>query len=116
MIAHPYRTAPVAAEPQRPWWRRALCAIGRHSLYLDPRESDVHWLAAVVRCEHCALTTTAGALDLAELVAAMRGMGAQVRGGRVLRRDALLWLDRSRGSLSGESAKSTALAERTETP
>jgi hypothetical protein len=116
MIAHPYRTAPVAAEPQRLWWRRALCAIGRHSLYLDPRESDVHYLAARARCEHCALTTTAGALDLAELVAAMRGMGEQVRVGRVLRRDALLWLDRSRDSLSGESAKSTALAERTETP
>ncbi len=114
MTAHPYRTAPVVTEQHRPWWRRALCAIGRHSLYLDPRESDVHYLAARARCEHCALTTTAGALDLAELVAAMRGMGAQVSDGRVLRHDALLWLDRSRGSLSGESANSTALAERTE--
>lgn len=116
MSAHPYRTAPVVTEQHRPWWRRALCAIGRHSLYLDPHESDVHYLAARARCEHCVLTTTAGALDLAELAAAMHGMGAQVRGGRVLRRDALLWLDRSRGSLSGESANSTALTERTETP
>jgi hypothetical protein len=50
VTAHPYRTAPVATEPQRPWWRRALCAIGRHSLYLqlDLRSHQRH-----VVCEHC---------------------------------------------------------------
>lgn len=45
MSAHPYRTAPVAAEPQHPWWRRALCAIGSHSLYLAGDR--------LARCEHC---------------------------------------------------------------
>ena len=114
MTAHPYRTAPVATEPQRPWWRRALCAIGRHSLYLDPRESDVHWLASVVRCEHCSMATHAGTLDLTETVAAMRGMGKQVRGGVVSKREAETWINRTRGA--PHFSQSTALAERTETP
>lgn len=41
----PYRTAHVVIDPQRPWWRRALCAIGTHSLYIV---GD-----ALSRCEHC---------------------------------------------------------------
>lgn len=41
----PYRTAPATPQPRAPWWRRALCAVGSHSLYLV---SD-----HCARCEHC---------------------------------------------------------------
>lgn len=41
----PYRTAPATTAPRAPWWRRALCAVGSHELYLV---SDRH-----ARCEHC---------------------------------------------------------------
>ncbi len=41
----PYRTASAPTAPRAPWWRRALCAVGLHSLYLV---SD-----RCARCEHC---------------------------------------------------------------
>lgn len=41
----PYRTAPAMDAPRAPWWRRALCAIGSHSLYLVSKHH--------ARCEHC---------------------------------------------------------------
>lgn len=47
-MTHPYRTAPLVA-PQRPWWRRALCAVGRHSLYLV----IVNDQPVTAECEHC---------------------------------------------------------------
>lgn len=45
----PYRTAPATTAPRAPWWRRALCAVGSHELYLV---SSHH-----ARCEHCAHET-----------------------------------------------------------
>lgn len=45
----PYRTASAPTAPRVPWWRRALCAIGSHLLYLV---SDRH-----AHCEHCAHET-----------------------------------------------------------
>jgi hypothetical protein len=65
----------------------------------------LHWLASTVRCEHCALTTTVNALDLSELAAAMRGMGAACQRGDASKRDAQQWLDRSRGGLFGDRAE-----------
>ncbi len=40
-----YRTASAPTAPRAPWWRRALCAVGLHSLYLV---SD-----RCAKCEHC---------------------------------------------------------------
>lgn len=42
----PYRTAPATTAPRAPWWRRALCAVGSHELYLVN--------VSHARCEHCA--------------------------------------------------------------
>lgn len=41
----PYRTAPATEMQRAPWWRRALCAVGSHSLYLVSHRR--------ARCEHC---------------------------------------------------------------
>ena len=60
MSAHPYRTAPVATERHRPWWRRALCAIGSHSRYLVQTESE-----DLAVCEHCGASQSMFAMSIA---------------------------------------------------
>ena len=44
-MSAPYRTASPPTAPRAPWWRRALCAVGLHSLYLVSDRCS--------RCEHC---------------------------------------------------------------
>ena len=65
-MTHPYRTAPATAEPQRPWWRRALCAIGSHSLYLVAADDGVS-----AACEHCGVCKCATRMSVVEYLDAM---------------------------------------------
>lgn len=48
-MSTPYRTAPATETQRAPWWRRALCAVGSHSLYLSAKDH--------ARCEHCPFET-----------------------------------------------------------
>lgn len=71
-MTSPYRTAspPVVARPS--WARRALCAIGSHSLYLvladgaNPLAEFSH-----AQCEHCGHREEMAALDMGEYVDAV---------------------------------------------
>lgn len=62
----PYRTAPATTASRAPWWRRALCAVGSHSLYLV---SDRH-----ARCEHCAFETRERQLEWDHYAALYRSL------------------------------------------
>ena len=91
MSAHPYRTAPVVTERHRPWWRRALCAIGSHSRYLVQTESE-----DLAVCEHCGASQNMFAMSVVEYLNALMHERTDKR-----------WIRRGH-------TNSTALNERTE--
>lgn len=83
-MTHPYRTAPLVA-PQRPWWRRLLCAVGRHSLYLV----QSHDMREVAVCEHCNARRDPLSLSVAGYVDTLMHERSELRGWARTRRDAI---------------------------
>ena len=82
-MSHPYRTPFEPANRVEPLWRRLLCRVGSHALYVDVdrRPGGAHWALADVRCAHCSHATTVSRLPQKALEAAIDGLAERAAAG-----------------------------------